>query len=86
MSLFFNYHKELIEFFAYVMFQSVVVIILIHAKNIPSFPSNWLQSLFFLRAIPEAYGSSQARPTPQPEQHQIRAMSVTYTASTMYDH
>ena len=45
--------------------------------------------LFFLRAEPEAYGSSQARqlnqsyscwPTPQPQQLRIQALSATYTA------
>ena len=45
------------------MFQSVIVIILIHAKNIPSFPLGWKSwfliilapESFFVRAIPEAY-------------------------------
>ena len=41
---------------------------------------------FLFRAMPTAYGGSQARgriscPTLQPQQHQIRAMSVTYTTA-----
>ena len=43
------------------------------------------------RAVPMAYGGSQARgliraiaagqPTPEPQQHQIRAMSATFTTA-----
>ena len=50
-----------------------------------------LSTFFFFghfRATPSAYGGSQARgqscsrwPTPQPQQHQIQALSATYTTA-----
>ena len=48
------------------------------------------KTFFFFRATPMAYGNSQAsgltgaiaaRPTPQPQQRQIQASSVTYTTA-----
>ena len=59
-------------------------------KTVEVFFSFFFFLFFFLRAALSAYGSSQARgcigaapagPTPQPQQCQIRAASVTYTAA-----
>ena len=54
-----------------------------YAKLLAASPFGfWGFFIFCLfRAIPAAYGGSQARPTPQPQQHGIWAPSVTYTTA-----
>ena len=67
------------------IYQSTPILIIIKDRNIFVFIFNFF---FLFRATPMAYGSSQAKGSnqscswwPTPQQHQIQAVSATYTTA-----